>query len=541
MRLIHRLRAQDGFTMIIALGVMFVTGLILVAAFTVANGDVHSSHRSTLEKQAYYAALAGIQQYEATLQSEPNYWQTCKTLKSRVPEGKTAAEEKLLEEEERGERYVVKPVPATGQSACSTELPFTSMIESKGAVANTFRIRSTGTAGRQGSKSESAERSVIASFGVSGFLQYVYYTNFETIDPALYEKNEETLANECRGKYYKEWSKTNKNCEKKVINWVSGDHTEGPMHTNDSALVSGGATFGREKAEPKDQVEINGGTYGSSAGCASTAKYYTTTKCYNEKGPTLTPPPSDESLEFYVEESNRLKGVSKLVLKGNEIVDTYFTLSAGKYTEAKKTIPWPTNGLIYVENNGTCSYEYEYENADTSTEVEKEKGCANVYVEGVYEKSLTIASYDDVIINGSVYPSSVSGKLASSGSEATKPSGTPVLGLIANNFVRVYHPCVSTSNEQGIKDPWIYAGILATQHSFVVDNPGCGNQLGKLNIYGAIGQNYRGVVGTSGSPGTGYLKHYEYDGRLATDEPPYFLAPLKAGWKVVRETAQGPG
>src|SRR5256885_9580643 len=39
---------------------------------------------------------------------------------------------------------------------------------------------------------------------------------------------------------------------------VSGDHTEGPMHTNDAALVSGGATFGREKAEPKDQVEING-------------------------------------------------------------------------------------------------------------------------------------------------------------------------------------------------------------------------------------------------------------------------------------------
>ena len=113
-----------------------------------------------------------------------------------------------------------------------------------------------------------------------------------------------------------------------------------------------------------------------------------------------------------------------------------------------------------------------------------------------------------------------------------------MLGLIANNFVRVYHPC-SGGSESGLKDPWIYAGILATQHSFVVDNPGCGNELGKLNIYGAIGQNYRGVVGTTG--GTGYFKHYEYDGRLATDEPPFFLAPLKAGWKVVRQTAQGPG
>ena len=74
----RRLHAQDGFTMIIALDVMFVTGLVLVAAFTVDNGDVHSSHHSTLEKQVYYAALAGVQQYEAALQSEPNYWQSCR-------------------------------------------------------------------------------------------------------------------------------------------------------------------------------------------------------------------------------------------------------------------------------------------------------------------------------------------------------------------------------------------------------------------------------------------------------------------------------
>ena len=62
---------------------------------------------------------------------------------------------------------------------------------------------------------------------------------------------------------------------------------------------------------------------------------------------------------------------------------------------------------------------------------------------------------------------------------------------------------------------------------------------GKLNVYGAIAQNYRGAVGTTG--GTGYLKDYKYDGRLATDEPPYFLAPLKAGWKVIRETAPSAG
>jgi hypothetical protein len=46
-------------------------------------------------------------------------------------------------------------------------------------------------------------------------------------------------------------------------------------------------------------------------------------------------------------------------------------------------------------------------------------------------------------------------------------------------------------------------------------------------------------VGTSG--GTGYLKDYKYDERLAVDEPPYFLSPLNAGWKVARETSPSGG
>ena len=90
-----------------------------------------------------------------------------------------------------------------------------------------------------------------------------------------------------------------------------------------------------------------------------------------------------------------------------------------------------------------------------------------------------------------------------------------------------------------MKNPYIYAAILSTSHSFLVDNWKCGEELGKLHVYGAIAQDYRGPVGVVG--GSGYLKDYKYDGRLATDEPPYFLAPLKAGWKVIRETAPTAG
>jgi hypothetical protein len=517
--------------MIIAIGVMFVTSLILVAAFTVANGDVHSSHRSTLEKQAYYAALAGVQQYEAKLQSEPNFWQTCKNLESEVPEMKV-------------ETYVVKPVPATGQSACSAEAPFTSMIESKGLVANTFRIRSTGVAGLKGSKSESAERTVIATFGVSGFLQFVFFTNFEIEDPGLYMNGaSKALAEKCVGKKYETWA-TKEKLECHTISFLTGDEIEGPMHTNDTARVDGAAIFGRKGHEPKDFIEMDGGTYGSASGCPSKggAVYNTATGCYT-KGPELQPPPTDESLEFYVEPANNFEGTTHLELKGSEILVTnnVWNSVTKKWSEVKKTIAWPTNGLLYVQGNKEtgCGYEFEPENSDTSTEASTEQGCANVYVHGVYEKSLTVAGADDVIVDGPVYPSSVSGKLAASGSTATKPTGTAVLGLISNNYVRVYHPCSSETNGTGsFKDPWIYAAILATQHSWIVDNSSCGSGEGKLNIYGAVAQNYRGVV-LRGSHG--YVKNYEYDDRLATDEPPYFLAPLKAGWRVIRQTAQNPG
>ena len=82
--------------MIIALGVMLVTSLLLVAAFTVADGDMSLSRSDTTQKQAYYAALAGIQEYEYKLQNNPDYWETCEKPKSTVPEESIANTGALL-------------------------------------------------------------------------------------------------------------------------------------------------------------------------------------------------------------------------------------------------------------------------------------------------------------------------------------------------------------------------------------------------------------------------------------------------------------
>ena len=282
---------------------------------------------------------------------------------------------------------------------------------------------------------------------------------------------------------------------------------------------------------------MNGGSYGAGSGCPSKgAIYYTATGC-SVVGPTLEAPPNDTSLEFYVTPEYHFYGVTKIKLEGS-------TMNIVNNGEEKKSVPWPSNGLIYVQGSGSCGYEYEPANSDNSTETSKESGCGNVYLQGSYEKSLTVAGSNDAIVTNSIYPTSVAGKLAKKGEAPAKPTGTAVLGLIATNYVRMYHPCSSETNQSGwVENPWIYAAILSTAHSWLNDNYGCGATMGELNVYGAIGQNYRGTVGqeSGGKPIHGYIKNYEYDDRLATDEPPYFLAPLKAGWKVVRETAPSPG
>jgi Tfp pilus assembly protein PilX len=534
-RIRTRLLDQRGVTMIIAMGVMLVTSLLLVGAYASSNGDVHNSHVSTAQKQAYYASLAGIQEYEYQLQANPDYWQKCEEPANTVST-------------ETGERYEIKLLPSSSEpegTKCSISAPFTTMIESKGALPNTFRIESIGCAGATGltscegqKRSIVAVRKLVATFQVTGFLDFIYFTNFETFDPALYPVSEQKLAKACEGKYRETWSPEGLGCH--TITFTTGDSVQGPMHTNDSTRVEGTPSFGRSGHIPTDAVEINGDTYPSKE-CpkAGGPTYYTVTKCYTDKGPTLIPPESDTSLEAYVEPENRFEGITYLTLNGetNKISVKRFTggkVEGEEVKEVKQTIEWPKNGLIYVQNNKVqgCSFAFNALNADTKAEPTEAKNCGNVYVEGTYSRSLTIAGENDLIIKGSIVPSTIKPE--------EEPKGTAVLGLIASEYVRVYHPCEGGENgSESLNGPWIYAGILSTSHSFIVDNFNCGKQLGKLHDYGAIAQDYRGPVGTTG--GTGYLKDYKYDNRLATDEPPYFLAPLKAGWRIVRETAPNPG
>jgi Tfp pilus assembly protein PilX len=518
----ERAKAQDGFSLIIVLSVMLVTSLLLVAAFTASGGEIQASRRNTTHTQAYYAALAGVQEYDYKLDNEPDFWETCEGVKG----------------ETEGAHYEVKVLPASTATTCESASPFTTAIQATGPLANTFRIESTGCSGKGAGKCEVTGRgeethSVVATFQVTGFLDYAYFTQYEDEDWSLNGESQATCE-----RYYA--ARKGAGCSE--IEFAEEDSVHGPFHTDDAANVGCGTVeFGRKSTELKgaepDLVEIKGGTVPL---CGTQPIINTKNKALTTPAKQLEPPPSDGSLALYVESKNKFEGVTHLVLNGT--TNTIEVTNKG----VTKSLEWPKNGLIYVAPDEkeppvaeTCKYAYHQIAADLANEAKEEPGCGTVYVSGTYSKSLTIGAAKELIINGSLTPTGVT--------LGSQPSGTEALGLIATEYVRVYHPvtegyvnnqneCKAPNAKGTMLNPWIYAAILSTSHSFTVDNYNCGNrsELGTLHVYGAIAQKFRGIVGTVGA--TGYIKNYQYDERLATDEPPYFLAPLQAGWRIIRET-----
>ncbi len=404
-------RHEDGFTMIIAILVMFVTSLIVAGVFVAANGDVRLTKTDTSQKKAYYAALAGISAYKYHLNKEPNYWKECPTIAKRDVTPGNGEEE-----------YQVRTVPSTGhtEGECKSKKNY-DIIESSGSATGTFRIESTGTSG-------SSTRSLVATFEHPGFLNYVYFTKYEVEDPTSYPTGTQVPTAECEHyySYRKEHSYTLNGKTKLLSEWcvpiqfAPKDKVNGPLHTDDAADVCGeGAnkpTFGRRES---DKVEMNGGHYALGS-CSNSINLLGT---YTEKAAELNPPETDSELA----EIAGLKFSGKTILNLNTGKPNTLTVTTeGKPAETKN---FPSNGILYVSNSPSVGCGVSYTPFDTN--YTGDSGCGNVYVSGEYTESLTIASANDVIIDGNITTTT----------EASgEPNGSGTLGLIATNFVRLYHP-----------------------------------------------------------------------------------------------------
>ncbi len=512
-KIIARGRSESGFTMGATILGGAVMGLVVVTAVTAARGELNVTRADLAQKQAYEAARAGIADYAYHLNQDTNYWTRCanvptptavnqagSTTRRRPVPGSTGAE------------YAIELIPRTGQSSCSEADPVNSMIEQSGTSVGTFRIRSTGY-------SDDSSTSLVATFKRASFLDFLYFTQLETSDPVTYN-NQATINGayqQCtktiaEGRYNQNipGSSPTQSCD--FIFFVGGERIDGPLHTNDAFLVCNGQPiFGRTATDIISVSSAPPGWYG----CNGSSPNFVGTFVTN--APVLTPPPSNTSLRTIAQSSYRYSGQTRIVLNGNT-----YTVNGGA------SQPFPANGVIYV-SNGACSAAY---NPFTVT-YPATSTCGNVYVRGNYSGRLTIAAENDIIVDGNL-----------------TRSGNGMLGLIANNFVRVYHPfstqtsrsnCGNGSNGAGsVTNLRIDAAILSIQHSFIVDHYSCGSPLGTLTVNGAIAQRFRGAVGTfnaqNGQAVSGYSKRYAYDDRLRYISPPHFLDPVESAWHVQRET-----
>ena len=538
-RFIERARrravAEDGFTMATAMLATLVVTLATVGTVTAVNGDIKLTTRDLDKKRAYEAAQAGIADYMFHLNKDNGYWAKCtnvpapnavnnygSTTKRRSVPGGTGAS------------YALELIPATGKSVCSTSDPVGSMIEQSSGTSNgTFRVRSTGYAGN-------SQQRIVTSFKRASFLDYVYFTQYETSDPVTYGSS--TAINQAYSqcvKFYRAGrSSSTLPCTEIVFS--SGEFINGPLHTNDELNICGTPTFGRSAA---DLIEVSSPPQGwrGSGNCGGNSPTFRGT--YLTNSPVLTPPATNDSLKD-VQGAAVYSGQTRIVLNGSQMT---VTNSAG----STSTVAIPSSGVIYVANStsSACSSAYSPFAKNTTTYLTT-SSCGNAYVSGTYSGQLTIAAENDIVVDNDLCRGSCSGS----------PSGQGLLGLIANNFIRVFHPitpqtttttasdCAGVSNMNSANSPpyngqtqsnlRIDAAMLAIQHSFIVDHYNCGSALGTLTVNGAISQKFRGPVGTvsGGTTQSGYSKNYTYDDRLRYLAPPNFLDPVESAWHMQRQT-----
>jgi Tfp pilus assembly protein PilX len=510
--LLRRLRHDvRGFTSVTVMSTLLVGGLVVTAGFAAADGDITLAKNDQSAKQAYAAAEAGLNVYVYHLNQDNGYWADC----TNVPDpnaSEPAAVNQLWDGTGSDPRtwrtvpgtnsqYTIELVPATGYSQC-----LTSDNRSMVGTTGTFKVRITGRSGK-------VKRSILALFRPGKFIDYIYFTDFETADPVTYGSSSSIAwaSANCQ-----KWYRSGRSSSCTSIQFADTDVVAGPFHTNDDILTCGTPTFGRPGKN--DAIEVSAPPQGYRTNCGNIVPDFQGT--WTPNSAVLTLPPSNSTLNTIAGYTST--GTTRITLNGANM-----TIVKPPST-TQTTVPIPSNGVVYIKS-GTCS-------SGGYTIVQKYTtgtGCGDAWVSGTTSKNITIGADNDIIINGDLRQQTGSDTL---------------IGLIANNFVRVYHPVSWNSdndcgsNQSGtMQNVTIEAAILALSHSFIVDNYYCGAKLSNLNVTGAIAQKFRGPVGTGGSSGgTGYIKNYQYDDRMQFRAPPHFLDPVQSAWRVWRYTEQQP-
>jgi Tfp pilus assembly protein PilX len=562
---------EEGIVMVTVLLVTFILLVLVTGTLGYALGSQPLSRRDQDWNAALSAAEAGLDDYLYRLNQNDQYY-----LYGAAPTSLACGIGLALTAPPDGNLAFSQFVAVPGATSNAT---FRYSVDTSCVSQGAILVWSTG-------KAANVTRTVEATIRRRSFLDFLYFTDYETKDPASYGSNDDYTATEaqtyCALHYYEGRDIDNRvdfagdsdgdTCTD--ITFVTGDAINGPLHSNDAILLSGSPAFNGKV------------TTSWQGGCSPLRRYRvgssscgTATPTFANNGdPTyadpLTMPPSNLALKVKADASSGTgclyTGPTSITLNstGTMTVDSPGTVSNSSSSAVSISScvgtnkPLPTNGVIYVQNvpantadpnyfgacrtrtqiGGTATVQHPLGYPQLYDDV-TQYGCTDgdAFLSGVLKGRLTIAADNNIDIIGSVTYQSGAG-------------GSDLLGLVANNYVEIYHPVTNTApvgNLDGnqvsgyynldtlpigvstaFHDPIVQAAILSVQHSFRVQNYQYGdNNLGSITVYGGIAQKYRGVVGTGGN--SGYLKNYNYDPRLKYQSPPFFLNPLDSAWQIV--------
>ncbi len=516
-----KLSAEHGYTMAAVMLVMLATTILAGATFAAVGADIPFARESQDRKQAYAAAEAGIEYYLYQLTRDNDYWTNCDDVEdpgdgqpspvNLEDPGDNRTWRKVAGSEAK---FSIELLPSNDAAECDPDRSEETMLDES---SGSFRIRSTGV-------SQNVRRSVVTTLRRTSFLDYLYFTDYEASDPNSFETtSQQDYARAHCVKYrtqrnQDQWCRDNTN-----ITFPDWDAIRGPLHTNDDLLTCGTPEFGR--AGEEDVTEVHGpapGGFVRGSGCSGSPVFHGPVRQPAEHLPV---PTSNARLRQAADAAYVFAGKTEITFDGTGFMDV--RRWTGNSTSTTTRMLTPPNGVVYVDNNGACSLAAPRQ---IDYNVSGEWRCGLLIVRGSYPKSMTLGAAVDILVDGNLAASVHAG---------------PVLGLIAQRFVRVKHDvnddCGSNASPV-LTNITVEAAILALNDSFIVDNYRCGAPLGTLTVFGAIAQKFRGPVGTfSGSTRqTGYAKNYVYNDELRYRSPPFFLDPLQAAWRVVRANEQVP-
>ncbi|MEQ1735919.1 MAG: hypothetical protein ABL886_05910, partial [Rhodoglobus sp.] len=514
------------------------------------------------------AAYAGVEEYQSRLASDTAYY---RYGNPNAPFSKSPISSSVVTLPTGSS---VNPAFGVGTAGTWASVPGSTPVasfryevdNSKYATTGAIRIRSTGRVG-------DVTRSIVADLKQSGFIDFLYFTDYEVQDPA------QTGQSYCNIHI---WEGRSNACS--TIQFGTNDFIKGAVHSNDTLTICGSTFQGRvTTSNPNSPIFVK------PSGCSDATYGVGTGPIYQA---AITMPPTNAELKKETRSDLTLSEVpipgclytgptvitftsnGKMNVISPWTIKTNFTGSGSGSTPAKCGTPGTGSGqlgssggatidvipsnVIYIQNVPTLSSDPNYRSGrptniscvnsnagwtfssvrfpasgeltpNGSSSANPAYGCRNgdLFVEGTFKGALTMAAENYIYITDDL---------------VYADPATDILGLVGNGAVWVWNPMNTANTTRPLLSDTsrtINAAILSVAHTFQVQNYNQGGRSrGDLNVTGSIAQTFRGPVGLTS--GVGYTKNYQYDPRFGFMAPPKFLSPVSSAYGVTQFASVGP-